>query len=83
MSADLREAGPCTKARGATRLYLPSCSADFNSFGQVFSKPKQLLQRASARTVKALWTAIGELLDAFGPAECRSHSRHCGYGRSG
>jgi transposase len=64
------------EARGATLLYLPPYSPDFNPI-------KQLLRRASARTVETLWTTIGELLDAFSPAECRNYFRHCGYGRSG
>jgi transposase len=71
------------EAGGATLLYLPPYSPDFNPIEQVFSKLKRLLRRASARTVEALWTTIGELLDAFSPAECRNYFRHCGYGRSG
>jgi transposase len=71
------------EARGATLLYLPPYSPDLNPIEQVFSKLKELLRRASARTVEALWTAISELLDAFSPAQCRNYFRHCGYGRSG
>ena len=71
------------EARGAKLLYLPPYSPDFNPIEQVFSKLKEMLRRASARTVEALWTAISELLDAFSPAQCRNYFRHCGYGRSG
>jgi hypothetical protein len=28
---------------------------------------------------EALWTTIGELLDAFSSAECRNHIKNCGY----
>jgi transposase len=70
------------EARGATLLYLPPYSPDFNPIEQVFSKLKQLLRRASARTVETLWTTIGQLVDAFSPAQCRNYFRHCGYGQS-
>jgi hypothetical protein len=28
---------------------------------------------------EALWTIIGELLDAFSSAECRNYIKNCGY----
>lgn len=71
------------EARGATLLYLPPYSPDFNSIEQVFAKLKQLLRRMASRTVESLWDTIGELLNAFSPTECSNYIRHCGYGRSG
>ena len=38
-----------------------------------------LLRSASERTVEALWSMCGELLDRFTEAECRNCFRHCGY----
>jgi hypothetical protein len=36
----------------------------------VFAKRKAMLQKIQARTVDALWSVIGQLLDRFGSAEC-------------
>lgn len=71
------------EARGATLLYLPPYSPDFNPIEQVFAKLKQLLRRMASRTVESLWDTIGELLNAFSPTECSNYIRHCGYGQSG
>ena len=64
---------------GASLLYLPPYSPDLNPIEQVFSKLKALLRRAAARTKEALWSAIGELLDAFPESECHNYIRNCGY----
>ena len=61
------------EAAGAQLLHLPSYSPDFNPIENAFSKLKALLRKAAARTVEALWTAIGRLLDAFTPAECANY----------
>ena len=63
----------------AKLLYLPPYSPDFNPIAQAFSKFKRLLQTAAARTVDALWTTCGQLLDKFSPEECRNYIRNCGY----
>ena len=67
------------EAAGAQLLHLPSYSPDFNPIENAFSKLKALLRRAAARTVEALWTAIGRLLDAFTPAECANYFAAAGY----
>jgi len=67
------------KARGATLVYLPPYSPDLNPIEQVFAKLKHLLRKASARTVDALHDAIGSLLNAFSPAECRNYINNSGY----
>ena len=67
------------RAAGATLLYLPPFSPDLNQIEQVFAKLKALLRKAGARTKVALWTAIGTLLDAFEPDECRNYLKNCGY----
>jgi len=53
------------EAAGARLLYLPPYSPDFNPIENAFAKLKALLRRAAERTVDALWTAIGRLVDAF------------------
>lgn len=74
--AGVREA---IESVGATVLYLPPYSPDFNPIEQVFSKFKWLLRSACERTVNALWNTCGKLLDEFSPDECRNYFRHCGY----
>jgi transposase len=67
------------EAAGCTALYLPAYSPDLNPIELAFSKLKRLLRKAAARTVEALWEAIGRLLDQFGPEECANYFRHRGY----
>src|SRR3954454_24607881 len=74
--AGVREA---IQAAGASVLYLPSYSPDFNPIEHLFAKLKELLRKAAARTKQALWDAIGRHLDDFTPEECRNYLAHCGY----
>jgi transposase len=67
------------EAVGAKLLYLPPYSPDFNPIEQVFSKLKALLRKYGERTVDALWTRLGKLLDSFTKNECKNYFRHCGY----
>ena len=55
-------------AAGATILYLPPYSPDFNPIEQLFAKLKALLRKAAARTQHELWRAIGRLLETCPPA---------------
>jgi transposase len=64
---------------GAKLLFLPPYSPDLNPIEMMFAKFKELLRRAEARTVEALWTTIGQLLDKITPPECNNYVRHCGY----
>ena len=77
--AGVREA---IEARGASLRFLPSYSPDLNPIELVFSKLKRLLRSAAARTVEALWQAIGRTLAEFDPSECANYLRHCGYAHS-
>ena len=67
------------RAAGASVLYLPSYSPDFNPIEQLFAKLKELLRKAAARTKEALWATFGSLLDAFIPDECANYLANCGY----
>src|SRR3712207_1587998 len=67
------------QAAGASVLYLPSYSPDFNPIEQLFAKFKSLLRKAAARTQDALWETIGTSLDAFTPAECHNYIVNSGY----
>jgi len=64
---------------GIAYRYLPPYSPDLNPIENAFSKLKRLVRTAAERTVDALWSAIGRLLDQFRPTECRNYIRHCGY----
>ena len=64
---------------GCRVLYQPPYSPDCNPIELAFSKLKRLLRKEAARTVEALWQALGRLLDQFSPDECRNYFRHRGY----
>jgi transposase len=74
--AGVREA---IEAVGASLVYLPPYSPDFNPIELAFAKLKSLLRRAATRTVEDLESTIGRLLDHFSPKECQAYFRHCGY----
>lgn len=57
-------------AAGATMMFLPPCSPDFNPIEQAFARLKALLCKAAARTVDALKSDIAANLDAFTPGKC-------------
>jgi transposase len=67
------------RAAGAKLFFLPAYSPDLNPIEQVFAKLKALLRKAAERTVEATWRRIGQLLDAFRPAECANYLRNAGY----
>lgn len=67
------------EATGATLLYLPPYSPDFNPIENAFSKLKAHVRKAAARTVEALEAAVATALRAFEPAECANFFAHAGY----
>jgi transposase len=67
------------EAAGASLLYLPPYSPDFNPIENAFAKLKALLRKAAQRTVEGLWATIGRILDAFTPAECNNYFEAAGY----
>ena len=67
------------EAAGAELQYLPPYSPDFNPIENAFAKLKALLRKAAQRTVEGLWTAIGGMLPAFKPSECRNYFAAAGY----
>jgi transposase len=64
--------GEAIAAKGASLLYLPAYSPDFNPIEKFFSKFKSILQRIAARTADALEAAVGEALRSVMPDECRN-----------
>ena len=69
-------------AAGAELRFLPPYSPDLNPIEQLFAKFKALLRKTAARTVEALWAAIGQLVARFAPGECLNYIRNSGYVRS-
>jgi transposase len=67
------------EAAGASLLFLPPYSPDFNPIENAFAKLKALLRAAAERTVDALWTTIGSLIDRFTPEECANYFAAAGY----
>ena len=67
------------RAAGAKLFFLPPYSPDLNPIEQVFAKLKTLLRKAAERTTDDTWKRIGQLLDAFSPAECANYLRNAGY----
>lgn len=66
------------EAAGAQLMYLPPYSPDLNPIEMAFAKLKAHLRRIGARTLDALWRAIGEICDLFTPDECWNYLREAG-----
>jgi transposase len=75
-AAGVREA---IEHAGATLMFLPPYSPDFNPIENAFSKLKALLRAKAKRTIAALWDAVAKLLDQFTPAECANYFAAAGY----
>lgn len=67
------------QAVGAELRYLPPYSPDFNPIENAFAKLKALLRKEAARTVDALWSAIGRLVDLITPEESVNMFTAAGY----
>ena len=67
------------EAAGASLLYLPPYSPDFNLIENAFAKLKAFLRKAAARTIPDLWQVIGNAIDTFTPAECANYFTAAGY----
>lgn len=69
------------EAAGASLLFLPPYSPDFNPIEMAFSKLKANVRKAAARTIKALDAAVAAALNTFRPHECENFFAHAGYDR--
>ena len=67
------------EAAGATLVYLPPYSPDFNPIEPMWSKVKQSLRSAAARTFETLLEAIKAALHSVSSADCAGFFRGCGY----
>lgn len=67
------------EAAGASLLYLPPYSPDFNPIENAFAKLKALLRKAAERTIEGLWRLIGTLVETFSAQECANYFTAAGY----
>ncbi|CAN5735759.1 hypothetical protein BH18ACT11_BH18ACT11_29920 [soil metagenome] len=65
--------------RGADLVFLPSYSPDYNPIEEAFSKIKQLVRKAGARTRQALVEAIARALTAVRLEDAAGWFAHAGY----
>ncbi len=72
-------AAEALKKKGAWFLFLPPYSPDLNPIEMAFSKLKAHLRKAKARTIEALWRAIGDICDLYGEDECWNYFNAMGY----
>ncbi len=68
---------------GCSVLFLPPYSPDFNPIELAFSKLKQHLRSAQARTFATVVAATGPALDAITPTDAAAFFAHCGYAPTG
>jgi hypothetical protein len=54
-------------------------SPDLNPIEMAFAKLKAHLRRIGARTIDALWTAIGDICALYSEQECRNYIKDGGY----
>ena len=67
------------KQRGAGFLFLPPYSPDLNPIEMAFAKLKAHLRRIGARTIDALWRAIGDICALYSEHECWNFLKDAGY----
>jgi transposase len=67
------------EARGARLLFLPPYSPDFNPIEHTFSKVKQFLRRAQARTDDTLRAATWAAFATVTTTDAAGWFAHCGY----
>jgi transposase len=64
---------------GATVKFLPAYSPDLNPIEKMWSKIKELLRAAKARTREALEKAIADALDKVSASDAAGWFQSCGY----
>lgn len=66
-------------AVGATVIYLPPYSPDFNPIEKMWSKMKNYLRKRKVRVKKLLPEAVKEALTLVMPSDCEGWFSCCGY----
>jgi transposase len=65
--------------KGCQLWLLPGYSLDTNPIEEAFSKVKDLLRKAKARTLQRLFEVTAEALGAVSEEDARGYFEHCGY----
>lgn len=68
------------EAAGATVRFLPAYSPDLNPIEKMFSKLKAFLRKEKARSIDALYDALGHGLRTVTNSDIAGWFRSCGYG---
>lgn len=74
-----KQAQELIRQAGAEFKLLPAYSPDLNPIEQMWSKVKESLRAAKARSQEALYKALAQALDAITPDDARGWFRACGY----
>ena len=67
------------EAAGATLLFLPAYSPDFNPIEKAIAQIKAFLKKTAARTKDELDTAIAKAIDIATPQNAKNYFATCGY----
>ena len=67
------------EARGATLIFLPAYSPDFNPIEKAIAQIKAFLKKAAARTKADLDAAIAKAIDLVTPQNAVNYFAACGY----
>ena len=70
----------CIQRTGASLLYLPPYSPDFNPIEKCWAQLKQRLRAAKARSLPSLQQALADALTHLTPDHAAACFRYCGYG---
>ena len=66
--------------KGCRLWLLPSYSPDMNPIKEAFSKVKNLIRKAKARPLQALFAVTARALEAISKEDARGFFEDCGYG---
>jgi transposase len=67
------------RATGAKLFLLPKYSPDLNPIEMLFSKLKHWLRKAAGRSLEAVCSALGDILNTVSSSECRNYFAQAGY----
>ena len=73
------KAAQILQQRGAWFLFLAPYSPNLNPIEMAFAKRKAHLRAMKARTIDALWKAIGNICELYSPEECWNYLKEAGY----
>ena len=59
--------------------FLPPYSADLNPIEMAFAKLEAQMRKAKARTIEALWQAVGSICELYSSDECWNYLKAAGY----